>query len=34
VADTIASMTDDQALRMHQRLTGQSLGPPLNPILM
>ncbi len=33
VADTIASMTDEQALRMHQRLTGQSLGPALDPIM-
>ncbi|MBY0230829.1 MAG: dNTP triphosphohydrolase [Gemmataceae bacterium] len=32
-ADTIASMTDGQALRMHQRLTGQSLGPALDPIM-
>jgi len=32
-ADTIATMTDRQALRMHQRLTGQSLGSALDPIV-
>jgi dGTPase len=32
-ADTIASMTDQQALRMYQRLTGQSQGSVLDPIV-
>lgn len=33
VADTIASMTDQQALRLYQRLTGQSQGSVLDPIV-
>jgi dGTPase len=33
VADTIASMTDQQAARMYQRLTGQSQGSVLDPIV-
>jgi dGTPase len=33
VADTIAAMTDQQALRLHQRLTGQSQGSVLDPIV-
>ena len=33
-ADTIATLTDGQALRMHQRLTGQSLGTALDPIMI
>lgn len=32
-ADTIASMTDQQALRLYQRLTGLSLGSVLDPIV-
>jgi dGTPase len=33
VADTIASMTDTQAMRMYQRLSGLSQGSVLDPIL-
>jgi len=33
VADTIAAMTDQQALRMYQRLTGLSQGSVLDPIV-
>lgn len=33
VADTISSMTDQQALRLSQRLTGQSQGSVLDPIV-
>jgi dGTPase len=33
VADTIASMTDQQALRLYHRLTGQSQGSVLDPIV-
>jgi dGTPase len=33
VADTIASLTEAQAISLHQRLTGQSLGAVLDPIL-
>ena len=33
VADTIASMTDQQALRLYQRLTGLSQGSVLDPIV-
>lgn len=33
VADTIAAMTDQQALRMYQRLTGYAQGSVLDPIL-
>jgi dGTP triphosphohydrolase len=33
VADTIAAMTDQQALRLYQRLTGQSPGSVLDPIV-
>ena len=33
VADTIASLTESQAVNLHQRLTGNSLGPALDPIL-
>jgi dGTPase len=33
VADTIASLTDQQALRLHQLLTGQSQGSVLDPIV-
>ncbi len=33
VADTIATMTDQQAVRIYQRLTGQSQGSVLDPIV-
>jgi dGTP triphosphohydrolase len=33
VADTIAAMTDQQALRMYQRLSGMSQGSALDPIV-
>lgn len=33
VADTISSMSDQQALRMYQRLTGSSQGSVLDPIV-
>lgn len=33
VADTIASLTEAQTINLHQRLTGQSLGAVLDPIL-
>jgi dGTP triphosphohydrolase len=33
VADTIAGMTDEQALRLYQRLSGHSQGPVLDPII-
>jgi dGTP triphosphohydrolase len=33
VADTIASMTDTQAMRMYQRISGLSQGSVLDPIL-
>src|SRR5262249_23560250 len=33
VSDTIASMTDQQALRLCQRLTGQAQGSVLDPIV-
>ena len=32
-ADTIAAMSDEQALRLYQRLTGLSPGSVLDPIL-
>jgi len=33
VADTIAAMTDEQALRLYQRLCGHTLGSVLDPIV-
>jgi dGTP triphosphohydrolase len=34
VADTIAGMTDQQALRLYQRVTGLSQGSVLDPIVL
>jgi dGTPase len=34
VADAVSSLTDQQALRLYQRLTASSPGPALDPIVM
>jgi hypothetical protein len=34
IADVVSAMTDQQALRLHQRLTGSAQGSVLDPIVI